>query len=356
MNEKPRQRVQNAIDHQPTDRTPRDFAATPEIWQTLLKHFATDDRNAVLRRLGIDCRVVASHQFYTDSRPTGEADQSRDLWGALRRSVTNEYGTYDELTDYPLASATTVEEIDAHNWPIVEAFDFSTLRSSIESLHDDQRYHIRYRVGAFFEAAWSLVGIETFQLHMAMQPALAERLMERVAHVQIESTRRALDEAADLIDMVYCFDDVAMQDSLLMSPDMYGQFIQPHHQGLIDLAREYDKPTMMHCCGSVTPLLPRWIDMGLNVLNPIQTSARHMDPESLASRFGEKICFHGGVDIQQFLPTATPDEVRAEVKRLKACLGKHNGFILSGSHHFQPDTPLENILALYEPLDDKDVS
>ena len=132
-----------------------------------------------------------------------------------------------------------------------------------------------------------------------------------------------------------------------MSPRMYENHIQPFHQRLIDVAMQYGKPVMMHCCGSVYPLIEKFIDMGLAVLGPIQTSAKDMHPEKLAEAFGGRIVFHGGIDIQKFLPYATPVEVRDKVKYVKDILGRNGGYILAGSHHIQPDTPVGNVLAMY---------
>jgi uroporphyrinogen decarboxylase len=117
---------------------------------------------------------------------------------------------------------------------------------------------------------------------------------------------------------------------------------------LIHLAAQHRKPVMFHCCGSVHPLVPRLIEMGLRILNPIQPGARNMEPERLAADFGGQLVFHGGIDVQRFLPQATPDEVRAEVARVASILGRNGGYIVSGSHHLQADTPLENVLAMYE--------
>jgi len=104
---------------------------------------------------------------------------------------------------------------------------------------------------------------------------------------------------------------------------------------------------MMHCHGSVYPLINQLIEMGLSILNPIQPSAKNMNPEKLAQEFGGRIAFHGGIDTQQFLPRATPEEVREKVRYTCEVLGKNGGYIMAGSHHIQADVPVENVLAMY---------
>ncbi len=362
-------RVNHAVAFQKPDRTPRDFAAVPEVWTKLAKHFGTDDRNAILKRLDVDCRIVSYDSFCS---PPGvlqaEIDQSasqerssvggmwrrvesdgsnRDIWGAHRRRVANAFGILDELASFPLEDANTLEDLKQYSWPTTEWWNFSRLPETIQAFDESEAYNIRYRVGSVFETAWSLVGLEKFLVDLAITPALPLYIMERIAEVHLDNLKRVLDVAGDLIDIVYFYDDVASQDALLMSPEMYRQYLQPFHQRIIDLAVSRGKRAMMHCCGSVYLLVNRLIDMGLSILNPIQPSAKNMNPERLAQEFAGRIAFHGGIDIQQFLPKATPEQVREKVRYTCELLGKNGGYILAGSHHIQADVPIENVLAMY---------
>jgi uroporphyrinogen decarboxylase len=171
--------------------------------------------------------------------------------------------------------------------------------------------------------------------------------MDRIAEVHVENLHQVLTRAHDLIDIVYFYDDLASQEGLLMSAAMYARMIQPYHARIIQVASSFGKPVMMHSCGSVYRLIPRLIDMGLSILNPIQTTARGMDPETLAREFGNQLVFHGAIDVQRLLPTATPEAIRKHVATMDQVLGSHGGYIRSGSHHLQADTPLENVLAMY---------
>jgi uroporphyrinogen decarboxylase len=218
----------------------------------------------------------------------------------------------------------------------------------IAALNDEAVYHIRYRVGSVFETAWSLVGFERFLSDLAGQPEMPAYIMDRIAEVHLANLESALRLAGDQIDLVYFYDDVASQTGLLISTAMYDRFLRPHHERLIELAARFGKPAMLHCCGSVYGLLPRLIDMGLAVINPVQSSARNMTREKLAREFGGRIAFHGGIDIQGFLPRATPERVREEVAATCEILGASGGYIMCGTHHIQADAPLENILAMYD--------
>ena len=221
-------------------------------------------------------------------------------FGARTAPVTNAFGALDQFVSFPLQAAQSVDDLKRYHWPAPDWWDFSQIRAVIRELNGATRYHIRYRLGSLFETAWSLYGFERILLDLAAEPAMPRYVMERIAEVHLENLRVVLETAGDLIDIVYFYDDLASQEGLLISPRLYEQHIQPLHQRIIDLARRHGKPVMMHSCGSIYRLIPRLIEMGLAILNPIQPSARFMDPERLAAEFGSRIVFHGGIDVQQF--------------------------------------------------------
>jgi uroporphyrinogen decarboxylase len=365
----PKDRVNQAIKFQQPDRVPKDFAAVPEIWRKLADYLGTEDRGRILKHLDVDCRIVSYDSFCCSPDVDPEninmnASQERssmggmwrsplpdgsnlDIWGAHRKRVSNPSGELEQFASFPLESAGSIEELSQYRWPKVDWWDFSNIRAYIESLSDTTNYNIRFRLGSFFETAWSLYNFEKFQLDMLMNPEMPKYVMDRIAEIHVENLRTVLEMAGDLIDIVYFYDDVATQNNLLISPELYEEFILPHHKRVIDLATYYGKPVMMHCCGSVYPLIETLIQMGLKILNPIQPSAANMQPEKLIEEFGGRIAFHGGIDVQQFLPSARPEEVKEKVYYTSEILGKQGGYILSGSHHLQADIPLENVLAMY---------
>lgn len=351
QNKTHKDRVNKAIAFEKPDRTPRDFAASPEIWKMLSDFFGLQDRNEILKRLDVDCRVVASDNFCNHPESNSENFNdgiSVDLWGARRKKVKIPSGELEEYSSYALETAQSIDDLKKHNWPHPDWWDFTQLRSFINNINETEIYNIRYRIGGFFETAWSIYGFEKFLLDLALNPVMPHYVMERIGEVHIENLKTALDTAGDLIDIVYFYDDVASQNSLLISPEMYDEFVMPYQKSVINLAAKYGKPTMMHCCGSVYPLIDKFIDMGLKILNPIQPSAKDMNPEKLIEKFGGRIVFHGGIDIQKFLPFATPEQVKEKVEYTCNILGSSGGYIMSGSHHIQGDTSLENVLAMYD--------
>jgi uroporphyrinogen decarboxylase len=270
-----------------------------------------------------------------------------DVWGARRRMITNEYGSHTCLVDYPLAQADSIDDLKQYPWPDSSWWDFSSLPDVIKTINLQQEYHLRYRMGSIFETAWSLCGLDTILLNFALKPQLVEYMMDRILEVHTANLIQVMELSQDQIDMVYLYDDLAQQNGLLMSEQMWKQIIAPRQKKLFDLAHSYGKSVMMHICGDIGPLVKGLSEIGVDLLNPIQTSAMKMDYPEIKSKFGDWIAFHGGIDIQQFLPNATPQEVQEQVQRAKELLGHSGGYILTPTHHIQADTPLENILAIY---------
>lgn len=381
----PRERVATALAHREPDRVPVDFAATPEVWDKLIAHLQADvaetgpseymdpSREAVLRALNIDCRVISYDMFCSappEILPTGAAvdwwstlnrstparmwrlrhadGTLSDIWGTRSRVVENPFGSYEEFAAWPLAGASSIADLKQHPWPQPDWWDFSDLTAILDELDAHQEYHVRFRVGSIFEIAWQLRGMERFLMDLALDPSIPLYIMDRLTEVYVEILHRALDLAGGRIDMTYFYDDVSTQDALMMSKRMWRQFIQPRHQQLVELSHQYGKPTMYHCDGAIRGLIPELIDMGIDVLNPIQPDAEGMELGPLKAEFGDRLAFHGGIDIRDVLPHGTTTEVEAAVRQTVSVLGEGGGYILCSAHHIQPDTPVENVLAMHQ--------
>jgi len=349
----PWQRVEMALAHRPPDRVPFDFWAVPEVWQKLRAALGVDGTPAgdetVLRLLGIDCRMVSPRYVGRKARllPNGTYI---DAWGTHRRSVSNEFSTYDEYASHPLSEAETVAGVLRWDWASPDDWDVSGLGEQCARLSAGRRYHLRYEVGGIFEWSWALRGFERFLLDLAENPSVACAIVDRFTDIYIENTVRVIEAAGGQLDMVYTYDDVGIQRGLLMSPRMWRKYVLPRHQRLNAAIRaaRYPVKIMYHSCGAVYPLIGAFVDeMGINVLNPLQPRAAGMDMARIKAEFGDRLSFHGGVDIQRTLPHGTLDEVRAEVRERCEVLGQGGGYICTSAHYLQADTPLENIIAMY---------
>jgi uroporphyrinogen decarboxylase len=381
----PRQRVLTALRHEQPDRLPVDFLATPEIWHRLVERLQPDASavgssdyfdpawEALLRHFEVDCRLLSYDQFFnppdsfiyegaavawwesmsrsTPNRmwrqrlPDGEY---YDLWDRRIRMVDNLSGRYEESANWPLSHATTVDELKHHRWPEPDWWDFSPLPAIMQQLDAHQEYHLRFRIGSVFETGWQLRGMQEFLMDLTLNPAIPQYLMERLTDIQAENARRVLELVGDRLDMVYFYDDVATQNSLMISKKMWRDYVRPCHVRLIEVAQAYNKPVMYHCDGAIYPLIPEVIEMGVSLLNPVQTDAKGMEADRLKAEFGDRLSFHGGIDIIKTLPRGTVEDVKAEVSQRRQTLSQNGGYIMASSHHIQPDTPLENVLAMYD--------
>lgn len=344
----PWQRVETALAREEPDRVPFDFWAVPEVWARLRTELDAGDET-VLQLLGIDCRMVTTR--YVGSKARTLVDGSYiDAWGTHRRSMTNEFGTYDEYASHPLAEAETAGDVLAWEWASPADWDVSGVRAQCEVLNAEARHHLRYEVGGIFEWSWALRGFEQFLLDLVEKPEVACAIMDRFTDIYIENTLRVIEAAGGLLDMVYTYDDVGIQSGPLLSPRMWRTNILPRHQRLNAAIRAARFPVkiMYHSCGGIYPFIAAFVDdMGIDVLNPLQPRAAGMDLARIKAEFGGRLSFHGAVDIQHTLPHGTPEEVQAEVQERCRVLGRGGGYICTSAHYIQADTPLENIVAMY---------
>jgi uroporphyrinogen decarboxylase len=191
-------------------------------------------------------------------------------------------------------------------------------------------------------------GLERFLMDLVECPDIAEAISRRAARFYQERALRALEASDGQIDIIGSGGDVGTQQGMMVSPALWRKHIKPYSTQLIKPFKEAGCKTFYHSCGSIVPVIPDLIEMGLDILDPLQPKAAGMDPVILKRQFGERLSFHGGVDVQELLPRGTPGQVAAEVRRVIDTLGAHGGYIVCSAHALQPDTPVENVLALFK--------
>ena len=344
----PYMRVHDAIARRQPDRMPFDFWAVPEVYAALRAYLGVETDEQVLCLLGADCRVVAPD--YVGPAPCVQPDGTYfDAWGIHRLGVPNDFSTYDEYASFPLTHVRTVADVETWaGWPEPGHWDVQTFKDKILAVNRSTPYHVRYEVGGVFERAWALYGLEQFLVDLKRRPEVPCAIMDCLTDLYIANVTRMLEAAGGSLDMVYTYDDVGIQTGLMMSPHMWRTFILPRHRRLNAAIRRYPVKIMYHSCGAVYPLIGAFVDeMGIDVLNPLQPRAAGMDMRRIKRKFGGRLAFHGGVDIQHTLPYGSPKEVQAEVRERCQVLGSGGGYICASAHYLQADTPLQNILALY---------
>lgn len=343
----PYERVNAAVNLRQPDRVPFDFWAVPEVWDKLRTFLDADDEG-MLRLLGVDLRMVVPE--YIGPQPEKLADGTfYNIWGSHRRLVSNEYSTYEEYATFPLAQAETVAEVETWDkWPRSEFFNWNSIPSQVEQFNHGTRYYIRYDVGGIFESAWGLYGLDRFLTALYDRPEIPCAIMDCYTDLYISNVKSLMQKAEGLIDIVYTYDDVAIQNNLMMSPKMWRKYILPRHQRLNEVIKQYGLKIMYHSCGAVYPLIGALIDeMKIDVLNPLQPKAAGMNMERIKAEFGSRVAFHGAIDLQETMSRGSPADVDAEVRHRCRVLGKGGGFICTTAHYIQGDAPLENIIAMY---------
>jgi uroporphyrinogen decarboxylase len=243
--------------------------------------------------------------------------------------------------------AGTVADVEQFEWSDPEAWDVSNMRTQCEEW---QGCPI---VGGCYEPFYlycRLRGMEQALADLVLNPAIAEASLERICYIHESIIRRTLDEAADLIDLVYVAEDLGSQKSLLMSPQTFRRFLKPWMARMIELVHSYGVKVFHHDDGAIRPMLPELLEIGIDILNPVQWRCRGMDREALARDFGPWGVFHGAMDNQQTLPFGTPTDVRQEVADNVRIFKDCKGYIVAPCHNIQPNTPTENILALYDAV------
>jgi len=347
------ERVRAAAERRKADRPCSSLRCTPEAWKALRDYFGVATDMEVLDLLDIDLRWVGAPfigPVEKSANPLGS--EGTDFWGCHTRAVTNEYNTYFEFDYHPLQKAQTVQDVEAHDWPQLDWWNYTAIRDQALA-HDtkDQRAHI-YFVGGTFETPWYIRGLETFLMDLYENPEIANAICTHVGDYYQARAFRALDAAGDQIHMMGSGGDIGSQRGMMLSPQMWREHIKRHCARLITPFRRRGLMTFYHSCGSLVPVIDDLIGLGLQFLDPIQTTAEGMDPESLFARFGDRLSFHGAVDEVELLPHATPAEVYAETTRLIDVMGRNHGFIVSPSHQVQGDTTPENVEAIFKAVRD----
>jgi len=245
----------------------------------------------------------------------------------------------------------TVRDVDRYPWPDPEADHRSSgLKERARKLYEETDYAVVLSVGHSSVAPCQrLRGFAEFMEDLVLQPVLAETLLERVTDVIVRSTTTMLKEAGQYVDDVSFSDDLGFQDRAYVSTAMFQRQIKPYLARCVEAIHDNtDAKVVIHSDGAIFDLIPDLIDIGVEVMNPVQTTAWKMDAPTLKAEFGDRLGFWGAVDTQQTLPFGTPEEVRDDVKTKMATLGRGGGYVITSCHTIREEVPPENVRALYE--------
>ena len=343
----PRERWTAVLNREEPDRIPTDFWSTPEVLDRLMRDLGCRTEDDLWRMLHIDRAHVVEGRYAGPEIPGG------NIW-RIKHQV-QEYGegqgTYEEVSISPLADMQEPEELEDFPWPSPDWYDFSSVRDDLQRLEE---WPV---MGGHFEPFYlycGMRGLEKAFLDTVMSPAFLERALEKIFDFHYESNRRLFEAAGKDggITYTYVAEDLGSQTGLLMSLPMIERLFIPRMKAMTDLAHAYGVRAFHHDDGACRPVLPRMAEIGIDILNPIQWRCPGMERDGLKKEFGDAFVFHGAVDNQHTLPFGTPEEVQKEVLENIRILGKGGGYIVAPCHNIQPNTPTENILALYRAVDE----
>lgn len=356
-----RQRVLEAINHRSPDRIPIDFWAVPDVFRQIQEALGFKDKDAVLRKFDVDLRYFNGPPLKDPKRFQAGEGESLDHWGVLRaeqtvggtrRDGTTYSWTYKHLLRSPLAEASSLAEIERHNWPTADLWDFSGVGEACRKLKETGCCVAlgadRTDRTAQLKPAMYIRGVEQFMADLVLDEPLAECLLRHISDYYLEYNRRLFEAAGGQADIFLMGDDMGTQTSTWVSPDMYRRFFKKRLAAYCELAHRFGMKTMYHTCGNVVPLVGDFIDAGLDILQSLQPQAMGEQLATLKRQFGKHLAFQGGIDIQGVLPHGTPADVAEHVKDRAEILAEGGGYIFGTSHNILPDTPTENILALVE--------
>ena len=287
-------------------------------------------------KLGAHCRWVMPEKFHAWTRTDVPMF---DVLGGRARHSLGEGGVFAETED--------IAEVEAFHWPDPKYIDFTETLAEIDKTIAAGQAVLSGTWSCFYHNACDFFGMENYFVKMHTDPAVVDAVTRHIVDFYLEINEKLFKAAGNKIDAFFFGNDFGSQLDLLISPEHFDRFVMPYFREFTDQAHRHGYNVVLHSCGSIDRVIPRLIDAGVEVLHPIQAMAKNMEAESLAKKYNGKIVFLGGVDTQRILPFGTPDDVRAEVRRLKKIFGPN--FIVSPSHEsILPNVSPENILAMAE--------
>jgi len=366
----PRERVVCVLNHEEPDRVPLFMGAsgatsmlTP-LYEKFKTHFGVGGPTRFLSRpsqqvmiderirdrLGADGQpIVPGPPISTLAKDISE-DCLVDAFGTTwRRRPGN---IYYEIHDHPLRNA-TIDDLERYPWPdLAHPSRFTHLRAEAKALQESGQAVLLFVGAGIFSPAYEMRGVEQLLFDLAGNEDFATALLAKLEKLHTACLVAALREVGQYVDIVITGDDVANQAGPMMSPAMYRRLIKPHHAKMFAAIRENTQAKIyLHSCGNVYRLIGDFIELGVQLLNPVQVSAGEMgDTARLKREFGDRLSFLGGIDTQRVLPFGTPEDVRAEVRRRIGDLAPGGGYIAAAVHCLQPDVPMENVLAMCDEV------
>lgn len=375
---KPRDRIRTTLAHREPDRIPFDLGGTivtsitKGAYVNLRRHLGLPQEEVkifdhvqqlpyideeLLRKLEVDVRMVQTRYATREDLVYSEEDNYYyfyDRWGSKMR-MPKLKGYYFDWVEFPIRE-TSMEALKDYAWPETDSDEsIRKLAKRARDLYENTDYALAGTGvfgGGIFEQPARIMGMENFLQSLLSNERFADAVMEKLTELYIENCNKYLDALGDYIEVFVYWNDMSSQHVPMISPDMYRRMMKPKDKRLLDAVRKKtDASIFYHACGAVREFIPDLIEIGVDILNPVQVSASGMDTRELKREFGRDITFWGGgIDTQYVLPRGTPQEVRDEVRKRIDDLAPGGGFVFNTVHNIQSDVPPENIMAMCEAM------
>ncbi len=362
-----RERALRALHHQVPDRIPLDLGSTncttmtKVAYDNLKKYLGIEKETKfmmenfqivfideeVLKVLEIDTRGIHPQPVFF-KKVVNERTYFNEF--GIKYHMP-EGGLYYDMIEHPLAGK-NIEELRDYEWPDpAKTMNLSGVREKAKNLKESNEYLL---VGdmidtGIFEPCWYLRGFENFLVDLLTDVDFVTTLLEGMYNYQLKKYSLFLQEVGEFLDVIFVGDDLATAESVIMSPKTYREIIKPYHQEYFKNLKKMAPQAQLlyHSCGSIFSFIPDLIEVGVDILNPVQVSAQNMNTKTLKEKFGEELSFWGAIDTTRVLPQGTEEEVKREVRKRIDDLGPE-GYVLTSVHDIQPDVPPENIVAMFE--------
>jgi len=359
---KPRDRVSKALNHEEPDRCPMQISFTPEFAQRLRADLhqtggATHNPHGggntyeLERAIGEDLLLTSvgwANSYYANEVYAVGNSTYTDEWGVtwINAPYTTRFGPgfYTDMVGHPLANK---KALDGYRPPDPNRPELYQEAERLISAHKDEYWIVGVTVTTIFETAWALRGLEQMLMDFSEDPPLADAILDIPFRYHLTAAKRLVEMG---VDMIWIGDDVGTQRGMLISPRAWRRFFKPRMAEFISTIKGINPHLKVayHCDGNLEKIIPELIEIGLDVLNPIQPAC--MDPAKIKKQYGDRLCFWGTIDEQHTLPFGTPKQVRDEVLKRLETVAVDGGLILGPTHHVQLDTPLENFWAMVHTI------
>ncbi len=371
-----RERLLKALNHEQPDRVPIDLGGNQTgihrfAYEALLNYLGVADQivimdavqqlarpcEAVLERFHVDTRYIAAKSPDSFSGVIEQNHRNGRLWHDLCDefgvvwSMPDDHPYYMDISHHPLAEATLADVAD---YPFPKGDDpsrFDGLRCQALAIRNETPYAVVSGIsGVVYETCWYLRGLERWFMDLVTQPEFCEALLDQTLKFWLNWFHLFLDEVGDLVDVIMVGDDLAGQNGPLFRPDIYRALVKPRQKKLVQYIRSRTCAKIWyHTCGACIPYIPDLIDNGIDILNPVQISAKDMNPSAIKTQFGDQMVFWGGaIDSQHVLPLARPERIREDVRRNMEAWKPGSGYVFNNVHNIQAGVPPENVEALFD--------